>query len=217
MKNNKLEELHKYLVEYYNRCLGIYETAVYNDYKYYVEIDESGNDLLVAEEYLRKGKVTGIKVPDIFDKIGSNCFYQIENLKGITLGKNIIEIKDDSFNECKSLELLQFNSKLLKIGKLFIDSQLDNLVIPDSVKEVSTIHIRALVPTIYFGENITEFNVKLVLANTILDFHSNKLLLSGLSELGSRKIYFNGLDITRELYGIGSIKLEYIDGRIYSV
>lgn len=217
MKNDKLEELHIYLVEYYQRCLGVNEIAIYNDYKYYVEKDEYGNDLLVASEYLKKKKVNAIRIPDVFDKIGTQCFYKIENLKGITLGKNIIEIEDNAFDECKLLECLYLNHKLTKIGKLHIDSDImEYLEIPDSVKELSVIIMKALVPTIYFGENIKEFDVRTVRVNTILDFHSKRLLLSGLLDIGNRKIYFNGRDITRKLDPqLDSIKLEYIQGRIY--
>lgn len=217
MKNQKLDELHMYLVEYYDRCLGMNEIAIYNDYKYYVEVNEQGNSLLVAGEYLKKKKVNSIRIPDIFDKIGSNCFYKIESLKGITLGKNIIEIKDNAFNECKSLENLDFNHKLTKIGKLSIDSDIiEYLELPDSVKELSIIDMKALVPTICFGKNIKDFDVKNVRVNTILDFHSKKLLLSGLLDIGNRKIYFNGIDITRKLDPqLDSIKLEYINGRVY--
>lgn len=217
MKNHKLNELHTYLVEYYLRCLGMNERPIYNDYEYYVDKDENGNDLLVASEYLKKKKVNGIKVPDIFDIIGSNCFYKIESLKGISLGRYIIEIKDNAFNECKSLEHLYFNSKLLKIGKLSIDSDIiEYLEIPDSVKELSVIDMKTLVPTICFGKNIKEFDVKNVRVNTILDFHSKKLLLSGLLDIGNRKIYFNGIDITRRLDPqLDSIKLEYVNGRVY--
>lgn len=200
VNEQELKELHTYLEEYYDRCLGLNQTPVYGDYVYSVELDSKGHKLIVANEYLRKRRIKPIVVPDIFEKIGDNCFNGARDLTGITFGRNIIELGNNAFYECRVLKSLCLNSNLKSIGQLVLRCMdLEYLQLPNNVEKVEYIYMSSLAPTISFGKKFREFNIKTVVGNSILEFHCDKLILKGVGVNCNQKIYFNGVDVTKKL------------------
>ena len=84
-------------------------------------------------------KIQEIVLPDSLEEIGESAFYYCSWLKSVTIPENITEIKSYTFAYCANLHTLNFNNGLRSIGyKAFIEGCPDDVVLPDSVREISS-------------------------------------------------------------------------------
>lgn len=60
--------------------------------------------------------MTHIEIPDSVETIGACAFWGCKNLKSIKLSENITRISGRSFNECESLESIEFPKKMKALG-----------------------------------------------------------------------------------------------------
>jgi len=78
--------------------------------------------------------ITSITLPDSIMSIYDSAFKDMKKLKTINLPDNIMSIHNDAFSNCTSLTSITLPSSLKHIGSAFINTNLKDLTIPNSVE-----------------------------------------------------------------------------------
>ncbi len=81
-------------------------------------------------------KLEAINLPKNLTSIEDNTFYY-SGLRSLTIPENVTIIKDHAFDQCDNLTNITLPDSLLKIGKFVFDSPVKEIVLPESILEIS--------------------------------------------------------------------------------
>lgn len=93
----------------------------------------------IGDGAFRRGRMTGVTIPDSVKSIGELAFYSCESLKSLTIGAGVTSMGKGAFAECSELRSLTIKTGVTIIGEmafLYCQNLTGDLVIPDSVKSI---------------------------------------------------------------------------------
>lgn len=92
----------------------------------------------ISEQAFSCSGINTIDIPGTVDTIGSFAFFY-SDIKSATIPKGVTEIENGVFDNCASLEKVELNYGIKRIGEysFFACKSLKELIIPDSVTEIA--------------------------------------------------------------------------------
>ena len=108
--------------------------------------------------YADTNTVKCIVLPDSLRQLPLAMCYAMRNLEVVTMGDNVVDVKDDTFRNCPSLKYVRLSENIPKLSNSMFSHTLSlaQLYIPQSVTQIrSNVFYRSLIRDVTLSKNIT--------------------------------------------------------------